>query len=91
MSIKAVRSETLSDGYDERFVIIDTDTGEILDDSHGSGYKTSGRAIRCYKYKHSIKGQLEMALEKNERIAKREARIAKQRAEKAKKKAYTKK
>jgi len=90
MSIKAVKSEILSEGYDERFVIIDTDTGEILDDSHGSGYRTPLRALRCYNFKHSIKGQNEMAMDKKERIAKKERRMIKQRAEKAKRKAWVK-
>lgn len=32
----------------DRFVIIDTETGEILDDAQGYGYTTAHKAYKCY-------------------------------------------
>lgn len=43
--LKAVRSDELSSLYDERFVMIDIRTGEILDDAQGYGYKTKNKSI----------------------------------------------
>lgn len=53
--LKAVRSDELSSLYDERFVMIDVRTGEILDDAQGYGYKTKTKAFTafCYKRDHS--------------------------------------
>ena len=34
-----------------RFIIVDSDTGEILDDAQGYGYKTKGNAERAAWYK----------------------------------------
>lgn len=44
-TIKAVRSEQLSSSYDDRFVIVDLETGEILDDAQGYGYKSAPRSV----------------------------------------------
>lgn len=53
--LKAVRSDELSSLYDERFVMIDIRTGEVLDDAQGYGYKTKTKAFAafCYKRDHS--------------------------------------
>ena len=37
--------------YDFRFVIVDPDTGSILDDAEGKGYKTRPKAYGAYRYK----------------------------------------
>lgn len=50
-NVKAIRSEILSKPYDSRFVIVDTETGEILDDAQGYGYKTAQKAYAGYNYK----------------------------------------
>ena len=34
-----------------RYSVVDTETGEIVDDANGYGYKTKGNAIRAWKYK----------------------------------------
>ena len=39
--IKVVRSDVLSDQGKSRFVVLDTETGEIVDDAQGYGYKTA--------------------------------------------------
>lgn len=51
-TIKAVRSEQLSGPYDDRFVIVDLETGEILDDAQGYGYKTAQKAHIGYNYRN---------------------------------------
>ena len=40
-NIIAIESNSLSKGYDKRFIVIDKDSGEILDDAQGYGYKTA--------------------------------------------------
>ena len=50
-NVKAIRSEMLSKPYDSRYVIIDIDTGEILDDAQEYGYRTAQKAYAGYNYK----------------------------------------
>lgn len=50
-NVKAIRSESLSKPYDYRYVIVDIDTGEILDDAQGYGYRTAQKAYAGYNYK----------------------------------------
>lgn len=38
-----------------RYIIVDAETGEILDDAQGYGYKTKQNAYKCWGYKHSDK------------------------------------
>ncbi len=49
--IIAIRSEILSAKQDDRYVIVDKETGEILDDAQGYGYKTPQKAHAAYAYK----------------------------------------
>lgn len=51
--IKAIES-TISTSMDKRFVIIDTETGEILDNAQGYGYKTAQKAYAGYSYKKPL-------------------------------------
>lgn len=39
------------DTYEMRFCIVSTDTGEVLDDAQGYGYKTAQKAYSAYAYK----------------------------------------
>ena len=39
------------DTYEMRFCIVSTDTGEILDDAQGYGYRTAQKAYSAYAYK----------------------------------------
>lgn len=39
------------DDHETRFCIVDIDTGEILDDANGYGYKTIQKAYAAYEYK----------------------------------------
>jgi hypothetical protein len=38
--------------YETRYRIVATDTGEILDDAQGYGYKSIQKAFAAYAYKH---------------------------------------
>lgn len=51
MPYKAIPAPHLSDKYDPRFVVIDAETGEILDDAQGYGYKSLQKAYAGYAYK----------------------------------------
>lgn len=51
-NIKAIKSEVLSSRRSERYVIVDTETGEILDDAQGFGYKSAPKAYAAYNYKN---------------------------------------
>lgn len=47
----AVRSDSLSRPGDDRYVIKNRDTHEVLDDNHGSGYKTPKAAHASFAFK----------------------------------------
>lgn len=51
-NIKAIKSEVLSSIRSDRYVIVDTETGEILDDAQGFGYKSAPKAYAAYNYKN---------------------------------------
>lgn len=48
---KAVYADWLSDPWDKRYVILDTNTGEILDDAQGYGYRSPQKAYAAWAYK----------------------------------------
>lgn len=56
-NIKAIKSDSLSGNYDTRFVIVNTETGEILDDAQGYGYRSAQKAYAAYTYKHRDKSK----------------------------------
>lgn len=75
--IKVIRSDKLSSLYDNRFVVIDVNTGEVLDNAQGYGYKTKQKAFAafCYKRDHgesdikkkkAIKNTIKKWLEKHQ-------------------------
>lgn len=51
-NIKAIKSEVLSSRRSDRYVIVDTETGEILDDAQGFGYKSAPKAYAAFSYKN---------------------------------------
>lgn len=62
---KAIQSNVLSSRWEPRFVIISTETGEILDDAQGHGYKTAQKAYAAYGYKNrDHKGDTQKARKK---------------------------
>ena len=50
-NVRVVKSESLSKPYEWRFVVVDVDTGEILDNAQGYGYKTKQKAMAAWNYK----------------------------------------
>lgn len=56
-TVRAARSPSLSEAGDNRYVIVDTETGEILDDAQEFGYKTAHKAYAAYGYQHRDKSQ----------------------------------
>ena len=65
-----VESESLSDEFNKRFVIVDKDTGEILDDAQGYGYKSARNAHAAWAYKNQDKSKVSEKAEKIEHIKK---------------------
>lgn len=57
--VAAVYNKTLSHGYDKRYVIVDKETGEILDDAQGYGYKSPQNAHAAWSYKNRSKEERE--------------------------------
>lgn len=69
--LKAVQSDELSKPYDNRYVMIDTRTGEILDDAQGYGYKTIKKAFAAFCYKqHNSKSDAKKKKTLQKRIGK---------------------
>lgn len=66
MNIKVVESPKLSKQYDKRYEIVDADTGEILDNAQGYGYKDIRSAYAAWGYKHRDKKK---NIEKKKRYA----------------------
>lgn len=50
-NIAVVEAPNLSHPYDKRYVVVDKDTGEVLDDAQGYGYKSPQKAHAAYAYK----------------------------------------
>ncbi|EGP5496618.1 hypothetical protein ACPTF9_12250 [Enterococcus faecium] len=48
---RAKLSPTLSKRKDERYVMVNLETGEIVDDCRGYGYRTKQSAYACFGYK----------------------------------------
>ena len=53
--VKVVESKTLSSRYDKRFVVVDEETGNVLDDAQGYGYKSKQKAMAAWNYKNRDK------------------------------------
>lgn len=50
-NVRVAKSEALSKPYEWRFVVVDVDTGEVLDNAQGYGYKTKQKAMAAWNYK----------------------------------------
>ena len=55
ITTKEIKNPTGS--YGTRYVIVDKDTGNVLDDAQGYGYKTRQKAYSAYGYKHRDKNK----------------------------------
>ena len=70
MEIEVLKSESLSKPYDDRYVIVDTDTGEIVDNAQGYGYKSKQNAFAVWRYKTRDKSKDKEKLERYRNIKK---------------------
>ena len=70
MDVIAVESGSLSDEFNKRYVIVDKDSGEILDDAQGYGYKSAKKAYAAWAYKTRDKSKDGEKAEKREHIKK---------------------
>ena len=68
--ILVMEDSKLSKGYEKRFVVVDKNTGEILDDAQGYGYKTIRSAYSAYAYKTRDKSKDKEKLAKKKHIQK---------------------
>ena len=50
-NIAVIESANLSSEYDKRYVVVDKDSGQVLDDAQGYGYKSIQKAYAAYSYK----------------------------------------
>lgn len=55
--VRVVRSSELSKPYEPRYVVVDFNTGAILDDAQGYGYKTPQKAHAAWGYKNRTPAQ----------------------------------
>ena len=55
--IEVIRGGSEDSDYSPRYIIIDKDTGEIIDDAQGYGYKTKRKAYACYGFKNRDKSK----------------------------------
>lgn len=71
MEVKAMYSPSLSVFDDERYVLVDAETGEVVDDAQGYGYKTKQKAHAAWAYKTRDKSKdKEKAAKYKEKAAK---------------------
>lgn len=61
-------NEPAYDTIEKRFCIVSTETGEILDDAQGYGYKTAQKAYAAYGYKTRDGSKDEAKRQKKEHI-----------------------
>ena len=66
-NISVIENPRLSDGYKKRYVVVDKETGKVLDNAQGYGYKSIKGAYAAYAYLNRDKSKDK---EKAERIKK---------------------
>lgn len=48
-NVKVVESKTLSGPYERRFVVVDEEKGNVLDDAQGYGCKSKQKAMAAWR------------------------------------------
>ena len=61
-----VEDSTLSSPWDRRYIVISKETGEVLDDAQGYGYKSKPKAYAAWAWKNRTQEQVET----NKQVAK---------------------
>lgn len=67
-NVKVIKSDSLSSRFDERFVVVDADTGKVLDNAQGYGYKSAQKAHAAWAYKNRDKSKDREKKEKEKAI-----------------------
>ena len=67
-NIAVIEDEHLSSGYEKRYVVVDKDTGELLDDAQGYGYRSVQKAYAAFAYKTRDKSKDKEKQAKKRRI-----------------------
>ncbi len=49
--VTVIEAPALSKGRDKRYVVVDKESGEVIDDAQGYGYKSAQKAYAAYNYK----------------------------------------
>lgn len=49
---KVIKSDKFGSYYNPRYIVVSTETGEVLDDAQGYGYKSVQNAYAAYGYKN---------------------------------------
>lgn len=57
-----------SSAYNKRYFVVDKETGAVLDDAQGYGYKTPQKAYAAYNYKHRDRTKDAQKAAKSKRI-----------------------
>lgn len=70
VNVAVIEDSSLSKPYDKRYVIVDKDTGEVLDDAQGYGYKSVQKAYAAWNYKNRDKSKDKEKAAKKRRIRK---------------------
>lgn len=55
--MKVVKSAELSSAWESRFVVVDEQTGKVLDDAQGYGYTSAEKAHKAWAYKTNRKAR----------------------------------
>lgn len=67
-NIEVIKSDVLSSGYDTRYVVVDKDTGAVLDDVQWYWYKTARAAHAAWAYKTRDKSKDKEKAQKRKQI-----------------------
>lgn len=51
-NITVIEGGSLNSYHEKRYIIVDKDTGEMLDDAQGYEYKSPQKAYAAYYYRH---------------------------------------
>lgn len=70
-NFKIIKNDDLSKiRNDERYVVVDSNTGKVLDNAQGYGYKSYENAYRSYTYKTRSKYKYKKHTDKEQKIKK---------------------
>ena len=65
---EVIENIKLSGKYEKRYIIVSKETGKVLDDAQGYGYKSKQKAYAAYTYKNRNKEEIKKHNEKQKEI-----------------------